>query len=79
MKYEDLLTLPISTLGEVYNGLGLEFDHTAGDSILNHTRAPPTDKDFAIDHFSTYRYAETYLCTHQRDFSSYKCFRFQAF
>ena len=39
LKYEDLMSRPITTLANLYSKLNLDFDVIAADSFYNHTRA----------------------------------------
>ena len=61
LKYEDLLSAPVSTLFKLFSRLNMEFDLKAADSIFNHTRAisQGTDKKRAVNgYYSTYRTAD---------------------
>ena len=62
LKYEDLLTAPITTLVNLYQNLGLDFDISTADALYNHTRAlsvtekiPKQSGKAVNSYYSTYR------------------------
>ena len=65
LKYEDLVTSPVSTLKDLYSSLSLDFDLYAIEALYNHTRA--TKDNFKHQeqnkmglsyYYSTYRRAD---------------------
>ena len=63
LKYENLLTSPITTLVELFSHLNLDFDFTVADSLYNHTRISKSDeaqvhKFKSLKYYSTYRTAD---------------------
>ena len=61
LKYEDLVTSPISTLVNFYSNLRLDFDTTVADALYNHTRATKevVNAQQVNRYYSTYRTADT--------------------
>ena len=57
LKYEDLMTSPMSTLFDLYSRLNLNFDVIAADALYNHTRS--TKKGVNSLYYSTLRTADT--------------------